>query len=92
MNNSNKEDHPVDYIDKDDLKDHTAAIKEHISLLIAPIIKEQAEVKIILTGASKVNGLVGRIKTLSTNLKVIYGLLAAVTCFLVKIFVKHMEI
>ena len=88
MNNANKEDHPVDYITKDDLKDHTVAIKEHTSLLIAPIVKEQAEVKIILTGVSKVNGLVGRIKTLSTNLKIIYMFLAVVAGFLVKLFVK----
>ncbi len=80
------EDPPVDYVTKQDLKDLSKDIKEHISLLIAPILQEQAEVTLILTGPSKLNGLVGRMKVLATNLKVIYGLLVVVIGFLVKLF------
>jgi len=48
-------------------------IKEYVSLLIAPITKEQVEVKTILVGASKINGLVGGVRILSTHVKLIYG-------------------
>ncbi len=78
----------ITHKDLDEALDRQATcIKEHISLLIKPIVKEQAEVKMILTGASKLNGLVGRIKTISTNLKVIYSLLVLVAGFLVKLFI-----
>lgn len=50
-------------------------IKEYMTLLIAPIIKEQAEVKTILVGTSKINGLVGGVRTLSTQVKLIYVVL-----------------
>ena len=73
---------------KEDLAKHTKDIKEPIDLKLAPIIKEQAEVQMILTGVSKLNGLVGHVKTLSTNLKIIYTLLAVVTGLMVKLFVK----
>lgn len=88
MNNPVNKDPPVDYVTKEDLKDHTTAIKEHISLLIAPVVEEQTEVKTILIGASKINGLVGRVKTLSTNLKIIYTFLVVVTGFLIKLFMN----
>lgn len=76
----------MDYVNKEDLKDHTKDIKEHISLLINPIIKEQDETKIILNGRSGINGLVGRMKSIGTNLKMIYGLLLLVFGFLTKLF------
>lgn len=59
-------------------------IKEHINLLVSPIIKEQAEVRVVLTGASRLNGLVGKTKTLVTNLKIIYGLLVFISAVLIK--------
>jgi len=99
MNNLSKEANPVDHITRKDLDEvldrHTASIKEHIGhikkeidLKMDPIIKEQAEVRLILTGPSKLNGLIGRMKTLSTNLKIIYVLLAVVGGFLAKLFIK----
>lgn len=77
---------PMDYVTKEDLKDHTTDIKEHISLLINPITKEQTETKTILSGHSGINGLVGRMKSIGTNLKMIYGLLLLVFGFLTKLF------
>lgn len=59
-------------------------IKEHIQLLVAPIVKEQEEVRVVLTGASRMNGLVGKVKTLVTNLKIIYGLLIFVAAVVTK--------
>ena len=87
---------PITRHDLDEALDrHTATIKEHIGhikmeidLKMDPIIKEQEEVRLILTGPSKLNGLIGRMKTLSTNLKVIYVLLVVVAGFLIKLFVK----
>jgi len=78
----------MDYVTKEDLKDHATDIKEHISLLINPIIKEQKETKTILTGTTGINGLVGRIKSIGTNLKMIYTLLLIVVGFLVRLFLK----
>ena len=59
-------------------------INEHIDLLMAPIVKEQTEVRVTLTGASRMNGLVGKVKTLITNLKVIYILLAFIAAGIFK--------
>lgn len=70
----------VDPITRDDLDKAVDRcsddIKEHINLLISPIIDTQNKVEIILRGKTGMNGLVGTVKTLATNLKVIYGMLA----------------
>ena len=62
-------------------------IKEHILLLIAPIITEQDKVRTVLFGASLLNGLAGKMKTMAAHLKIIYIVL---TGSLVKIFYDYM--
>lgn len=70
---------------KQDLKDLSIDIKEHINLLIAPIIKEQADMATILIGKTKINGLVGTQKAMTFKINVIYGLLVFVGGGLVKL-------
>jgi len=74
---------------KQDLKDLSDNIKEHINLLIAPIIKEQESMATILIGKTKINGLVGTQKTMKIELKVVYGLLIFVGAGLVKLIFFH---
>jgi len=76
---------PMDYVTKNDLKEQTKAIKEHINLLIAPIVKTQDDMEIILIGESKINGVVGRLKSTIINLRIIYIFLTATIGLLVKL-------
>jgi len=61
----------VDYITKEDLKDHTADIKEHINLKLDPINKTLDGHQKTLYGKTGSNGLAGSV----TVLKWGYGLL-----------------
>lgn len=78
-----------DYVTNEDLKasaaDIKADIKEHINLLIKPIIKDVNEHEIILTGPSKMNGLVGGLRNVQTKLKVVYTLLVFIAAGFVKL-------
>ncbi len=78
-----------DYATKQDLKDHSKDIKEHITLLIAPIIEKQNSMEITLTGPSKLNGLVGRVKVIGTHFKYIYALLVIAIGFLIRLFMSR---
>jgi len=77
-------DHPT----KQDLKDLSADIEKHINLLIAPILADQEDMKTILIGASRRNGLVGDQKTVKTQIKVIYGMLVFVSTMIIGTAVK----
>lgn len=79
------EGYSVDPITREDLDKHTADIKEHLDLKLAPIVKDQAKAEKVLHGTSGRNGVVGDQKTMQTNLKVVYGLLVFVSAGLVKI-------
>jgi len=76
---------PMDYVTKEDLNAFSADIKEHISLIVKPIIDEQEEMKTVLSGPSRRNGLIGDSKTMKTELKIIYGLLMIVVGSLIKL-------
>jgi len=80
---------------KRDFKQLSSDIKEHINLLIAPIIKEQEDMATILIGKTKINGVVGEQKEMKTNIAVIktrmmvvYGLLGFVSVVIVGTAVK----
>jgi len=75
----------ADYITKDDLNKATDDIKEHIATCLKPIIKNQEDHETILTGRSKMNGLVGGFRNLQTKIKVVYGLFLFIAAGLVKI-------
>lgn len=72
----NDEGNTVDPVTKEDLDKALDRHLDRVKEILEPIKKEQDEHKTILIGASRVNGLVGKVKTLGVNLKVIYGLLA----------------
>lgn len=67
------------------LEKQKKSIKEHTSLLIEPIIKDQEDFKTILVGVSRMNGLVGRMKTVVANLKAVYALLGTLSAILIKL-------
>lgn len=60
----------MDHITKDDLKDHTASIKEHISLKLEPVNKTLDGHQKTLYGRTGSNGLAGSVKVLKWG----YGL------------------
>jgi len=82
----------MDYVTKEDLKHQTETIKEHINLLIAPIIEKQDDMKTVLHGKTGINGVVGCLKSTVNHLKimkvkiyVVYVLLVGVFGLLVKL-------
>jgi len=93
----------MDYVTKDDFKhlskdikdlskDTKEDIKEHIDLLIKPIIKNLEDMETILIGATKINGVVGGLKNvdkavgiIKIKLIVISGFLLGVIGLLVKL-------
>lgn len=87
MSDHDEREIPMDYVTKTDLKESTDDIKKHLDLVIKPIEKEQTEVRTILTGPSRRNGLVGDQKTMQTKIIVIYGLLLFVGFGLAKILI-----
>lgn len=85
-----------DFATKQDLKDCSAEIKEHIELIVKPIVDQQIKHEKILHGISGMNGLVGDQKILkneqksnrentSFKLKIIYALLVFIAAAIVKI-------
>ena len=74
-----------DYVTKLDLKESTKDIKKHIDLLMKPVIKDLGDHELILTGPSKINGMVGAVRGVQTKIKVVYGLMVFVGAGLVKI-------
>jgi len=82
---------PITRKDLDEaLEKTTKDIKEFIHLLIAPMLAEQKAHRTILTGQTGMNGLVGKLKTLDSRTKVIYGLLAFVSAAVAATVVKQM--
>lgn len=73
---------------KQDLKDLSADIEKHINLLIAPILADQADMKTILIGASKRNGLVGDQKVMKEQFKNVSNMLYFLTTVVVGTAVK----
>jgi len=75
----------MDYVTKEDLKALSTDIKEHIDLLIEPIKKRQDDMETILIGKSKINGVVGRLRSAVINLRVVYVFLLGAIGLLVKL-------
>lgn len=73
-----------DYLDNA-LEKQEKSINKHTALLLAPVVKEQEDFKTILVGATRMNGLVGRMKTVVANLKAVYALLATLSALLIKL-------
>jgi len=65
----------AEHATKEDLKDLSKEIKDHITLLIDPMKKDINDVEIVLLGKSRVNGVAGNQKTMKTQINIIYGLL-----------------
>lgn len=70
------------------LEIHSERIERYNKALIEPIIKEQADVRLILKGPTLVNGLVGKMKTMAAHVKIIYFV---VSVSLVKFFYDYMQ-
>ena len=81
----NKKTIPMDYVTKEDLKDQTKTIKEHIDLLISPMKEKQDDVDIVLFGKSRINGVVGRLRSVIINVGVVYAFLIGAIGLLVKL-------
>ena len=75
----------MDYVTKEDLKDQTKTIKEHIDLLISPMKEKQDDVDIVLFGKSRINGVVGRLRSVIINVGVVYAFLIGAIGLLVKL-------
>ena len=75
----------MDYVTKEDLKALSTDIKEHIDLLIKPIVEKQNGMETILIGKTKINGLVGGFKSIRIQMKAMYGLIVFIAIGLAKL-------
>lgn len=85
---ANNKEFPMNYVTKEDLKDLSTELKEHMNLLIKPIVEKQQDIDTILFGKSRLNGLVSRTQKTWFHVKMIYGFLLGGCLLVVKSFFK----